>query len=151
MEAAKQAFADGWVQRGTFLAEYPLSMSASNFVNHLFDKAGLTDASFNQQRAQLASDLQTGAKTRAQVLRAVVEIPEFKTREFNPAFVDMQYFGYLHRDSDAGGISFWLNILNSLPPPNNYRNMVCAFLTSSEYQLRFGQTVTRHNSDCSSQ
>ena len=151
LEAAKQSFADSWVQRSAFLAEYPLSMSASSFVNHLFDKAGLTDASFNTQRAQLASDLQTGAKTRAQVLRAVVEIPQFKTREFNPAFVDMQYFGYLHRDGDAGGISFWLDVLNRLPPPNNYRNMVCAFITSTEYQLRFGQTVTRHNSDCSSQ
>jgi len=150
-EAARQSFADQWVQRAAFLVEYPLSMSAQSFVNHLFDKAGLTNASFNAQRAQLASDLQSGLKTRAQVLRAVVEIPEFKTREFNPAFVDMQYFGYLHRDSDTGGYNFWLDVLNRLPPPNNFRNMVCAFITSGEYQLRFGTTVTRRNSDCSSQ
>jgi hypothetical protein len=29
-----------------------------------------------------------------------------------------------------------------------YRSMVCAFITSSEYQLRFGSTVTRNNADC---
>jgi hypothetical protein len=33
--------------------------------------------------------------------------------------------------------------------PNNYRGMVCAFITSSEYQHRFGTIVTRTNRDCS--
>jgi hypothetical protein len=34
-------------------------------------------------------------KTRAQVVRTVVEIQAFKDREVNPSFVLMQYFGYL--------------------------------------------------------
>lgn len=32
-------------------------------------------------------------KTRAQVLRDVIDIAEFKTREYNPSFVLTQYFG----------------------------------------------------------
>jgi hypothetical protein len=59
----------------------------------------------------------------------------------------MQYFGYLRRDPDQGGYDFWLNILNNREP-NNYRAMVCAFLTSAEYQQRFGASVTRTNRDC---
>lgn len=87
-------------------------------------------------------------KTRAQVLLDVVEIGEFKTREYNPAFVLMQYFGYLRRDPDQGGYDFWLDILNNRLP-NNFRGMVCAFLTSAEYQQRFGASITRTNRDCS--
>jgi len=86
-------------------------------------------------------------KTHAHVLRDVIEIAEFKTREYNPAFVRMQYFGYLHRNPDPGGEVFWLNVLNNREP-NNYRGMVCSFITSAEYQLRFGDVVTRSNRDC---
>jgi hypothetical protein len=86
-------------------------------------------------------------KTRAQVLREVIEFADFKSREFNPAFVLMQYFGYLQRDADQGGYDFWLNILNNRQP-NNYRGMVCSFITSREYQERFGLLLRRTNTDC---
>ncbi len=93
----------------------------------------------------------TSGKTRAQVLLAVIEISEFKTREYNPSFVLMEYFGYLRRDPDQGGYDFWLNVLsNKLPnDPSGYRAMVCAFITSAEYQMRFGTSITRTNRDCS--
>jgi hypothetical protein len=32
--------------------------------------------------------------------------------------------------------------------PNNFRGMVCAFITSPEYQHRFGAAVTRSDHDC---
>ena len=86
-------------------------------------------------------------KSRARVLREVIEISEFKQREYNAAFVLTQYFGYLRRDPDQGGYDFWLDVLNNREL-NNYRGMVCAFLTSAEYQLRFGADVTRTNRDC---
>ena len=72
----------------------------------------------------------------------------FKEREYNPAFVQMQYFGYLRRDPDAAGYDFWLNVVNSRQV-NNYHGMVCAFITSAEYQTRFSPVVTRSNADCS--
>lgn len=71
---------------------------------------------------------------------------KFKTREYNMAFVLTQYYGYLRRNSDQGGYDFWVNILNS--QPNNFGGMVCSFLTSTEYQQRFGNAITRSNQDC---
>ena len=144
LESSKQAFADAWVQRNDFQQAYPLSMTPEEFVNKLFDTAGLTP--YTTQRQQLAADMRNG-KTRAQVLREVIEIGEFKTREYNPAFVLAEYFGYLRRDPDQAGYDFWLNVLNNREP-NNYRGMVCSFITSTEYQLRFDSLITRSNTDC---
>ncbi len=69
-------------------------------------------------------------------------------QETNKAFVLMQYFGYLQREPDQGGYDFWLNVVNDRVP-NNYRAMVCAFITSREYQERFGLLLRRSNADCS--
>ena len=60
----------------------------------------------------------------------------------------MQYFGYFSRNVDQDGYDFWLDIVNNREP-NNYSGMVCSFITSTEYQLRFGSLVTRSNADCS--
>lgn len=102
-------------------------------------------------------------RNRALVLRDVIEIADFKNipdrndpryselnqvSQYNPAFVLMQYFGYLGRNVDQSGFEFWLDVVNNREP-NNYRGMVCAFITSNEYQLRFGSVVTRSNADCS--
>ena len=101
------------------------------------------------KRSTYINELQGGA-SRGQVVREVAEDTSVQSAEYNSSFVLMQYFGYLRRDADSGGYKFWLDVLNNRVQ-GNYRAMVCAFLTSAEYQLRFGQTVTRHNSDCSSQ
>jgi hypothetical protein len=68
----------------------------------------------------------------------VAEDPEFARREFNAAFVLMQYFGYLIRDPDAEGFNFWLGKLEQFG--GNYVNaeMVKAFISSDEYNRRFG-------------
>jgi len=146
LEASKQAFADNWVSRVAFFQIYPSTMTPAQFVNKLFDTADLIP--YTTQRQRLISDMQNG-KSRAQVLRDVIEIADFKTREYNPSFVLMQYFGYLHRDPDQGGYDFWLNVLNNREP-NNYRGMVCSFITSREYQERFGLLLRRSNADCGS-
>jgi hypothetical protein len=59
----------------------------------------------------------------------------------------MQYFGYLRRDPDQGGYDFWLSVLNNVQP-NNFRGMVCAFITSREYQERFSPVITRSDQLC---
>jgi hypothetical protein len=140
--------ANNFVQRPAFKIEYPDTMTPSEFVIHLFDKANLTNAA--QRQAEIDAMTNNG-RTRAQVLLDVIEIQEFKDREYKPSFVLMQYFGYLRRDPDQGGYDFWLNILNNRLPndASGYRSMVCAFITSSEYQLRFGSQITRTNQDCS--
>jgi hypothetical protein len=64
--------------------------------------------------------------------------------------VTTQYFGYLRRDADIGGLLFWLNQVNSAPLRDTTRqhSMVCAFITSSEYQQRFSLVVTHSNGEC---
>ena len=140
----QQAFADEWIARDNFRQLYPDSMSASEYVNLLFDRAGLHP--YADERRQQTEALASG-KTRAAVVRDVIEIGELKTREYNPSFVLMQYFGYLRRDPDQGGYNFWLNELNNRD--SNYGSMVCAFITSQEYQQRFSQIVSHANGECS--
>src|SRR6266403_3208777 len=95
----------------------------------------------------LVSDLKNGARTRAEVLRAIAEDPEFTNAEFNRAFVLMQYFGYLRRNPndapevtrDFAGYNFWLTKLNQFNGNFVQAEMVKAFITSGEYKQRFGQ------------
>jgi YVTN family beta-propeller protein len=145
LEANKQALANDWVARTAFNAAYPSSMTNEQFVNKLFDTAALVP--YAAERQQQIDAMTASGKTRAQVLRDVIEITEFVSREYNPAFVRMQYFGYLQRDPDSGGEAFWLDVVNNRAV-NNYRAMVCAFITSTEYQQRFGPFTTRSNADC---
>jgi hypothetical protein len=145
LAASRLALANDFVLRSEFVQRYPASMTNSEFVNALFDTAGLTPFSTERQDQITAMN---GGKTRAEVLRDVIEIPQFRARELNPSFVLMQYFGYLRRDPDPDGYAFWLDVLNNREP-NNYLAMVCAFITSAEYQQRFSPIITRGNSECS--
>jgi Tol biopolymer transport system component len=144
LEADKVALASDFVARDNFLARYPITLTPEEFVNRLFDTANLFP--FTAERQRLAQDMRNG-KTRAQVLTEVVEIQQFKSNEFNSAFVLMQYFGYLGRDPEPGGFAFWLDVLNNREP-NNFLGMVCAFITSTEYQERFSSVATQSNSQC---
>jgi hypothetical protein len=69
-------------------------------------------------RNALVDVLNTQAMTWAQVLRVIAENQAFYNAEYNPAFVEMQYFGYLRRnpqdppDNNFDGDNFWLNKLN---------------------------------------
>jgi len=92
----------------------------------------------NAFRDSLVAALDAATMTRAQVLRAIAETDELNSREFNAAFVTMEYFGYLRRDPDTAGFNFWLNKLNTFN--GNFQNaeMVKAFISSAEYRQRFG-------------
>jgi len=149
LEASKAAFAETWTQRAEFLAKYPAALTADQFVDALLQTVKQTSGvDLTSQRQTFVNQLQAGG-TRGQVIRAVVDAKAFQAAEYNRAFVLMQYFGYLRRDPDTGGYNFWLDILNNRVP-NNYRSMVCAFITSAEYQLRFSSVVTRTDQVCGS-
>ncbi len=81
---------------------------------------------------------------RAQVLRSVSENGLFSQRQFNKAFVLMQYFGYLRRNPDDApdlnfaGYNFWLTKLNQFNGNFVDAEMVKAFIISGEYIQRFG-------------
>ena len=105
-----------------------------------------TGASFGQtDRDALVNGLNSGTETRATVLRKVAENQAFCDHEFDPAFVLMEYFGYLQRnpddppDTNSDGYIFWLNKLNQFRGDFVQAEMVKAFITSTEYRRRFGQ------------
>ena len=142
LEANKVAFTEQFVQRARFLNAYPLSMTPAQFVDALNANAG--NPLSTAERNQLVSDLTGGAKTRAQVLRAVADDQDLINAEFNRAFVLMQYFGFLRRnpnaapDNDHSGYDFWLQKLNQFNGNFVEAEMVKAFLTSFEYRKRAG-------------
>jgi hypothetical protein len=143
LNAQKDALAADFVTRSAFVNRYG-ALSNDAFVDKLFDTAGLipyTTERFQQKNAML------GGKTRVQVLRDVIEIADFRNREYYPAFVRMQYFGYLRRDPDPDGENFWIDVLTNREP-GNFPGMVCSFITSFEYQDRFGSVRTRSNQQC---
>src|SRR5437016_6706823 len=141
LENNKQAFSDEFVNRPRFTSDYPQSMTPGEFVDKLNMNAG--NPLSQEERDHLVSDLTTGVKARAQVLRAVAENQNLSDAEFDRAFVLMQYFGYLRRDPNSGpdtnfdGYNFWLNKLNAFNGDFATGEMVKAFITSIEYRQRF--------------
>ncbi|HMG74925.1 MAG TPA: TIGR03118 family protein [Pyrinomonadaceae bacterium] len=89
-------------------------------------------------RDSLVSGLTAATETRTTVLRKIAESQQFSDTEFNRAFVLMEYFGYLRRDSDQAGFAFWFDKLNTFQGNFLNADMVKAFITSSEYRQRFG-------------
>ena len=85
--------------------------------------------------AELTNRLGAGTLTRAPALRAVADSDEVTAREFDNAFVAMQYYGYLRRKPEQSGFEAWLRVLQS----GDVRTMVNGFVISREYKLRFGQ------------
>jgi len=81
---------------------------------------------------------------------AAVDNRVFIDAEYNRSFVYSQYSGYLRRDADIGGFLFWLNQVSTAPPrtASKQKGMVCAFITSDEYQFRFGDKAPRTNVEC---
>jgi hypothetical protein len=158
LEANRQEFARRWVQRADFLAEFPLSMTADDYINKLFANSGVTPtpAEFNIAFEGYSQTVEGRANT----LRRVIESGSVYNRQFNAGFVLSQYIGYLRRNPndapepglDYSGFDFWLAKLNSFSLPNedvrneqtalarvNRAEMVRAFIRSLEYRGRFGQ------------
>jgi hypothetical protein len=142
LENNKQQYFAGFVQRSRFTTAFPISMSPTEFVDKLNANAG--GPLSTSERNQLITDLTSGTKNRAQVLRAVAEDPDLFASETNRAFVLMQYFGYLRRnpndspDSDYTGYDFWLGKLNQFNGNFINAEMVKAFIVAGEYRQRFG-------------
>ena len=150
--------ANAFVQRPEFLTKYPASLDGPSFVNAVLATlkndigADLTSQSlalidlFNQGGRgaviyRLADD---------NVMTNPINNRAFIDEEYNRAFVFTQYAGYLRRDSDIGGFLFWLGQVKRYPLRNGdaQHAMLCSFITSAEYQLRFGPVVSRTNGEC---
>lgn len=134
-------FIAAFVSRAEFQTAYPAQLTPAQYVDSLNSLAG--QALSPAERNALVNGLISGQETRATVLRKVADDTDFKNAEFNPAFVLMQYFGYLDRnpndppDVDFAGYDFWLNKLNQFGGDFRSAEMVKAFISSIEYEDRF--------------
>jgi hypothetical protein len=135
------AFINAFVQRSEFQLNFPINMTAADYVDKLNTQSG--GALSTTERNALVAGLSGGQETRATVLKKLVEDVDFRNAEFNRAFVLMQYFGYLRRnpddapDNNFSGYDFWLGKLNQFNGDFRAAEMVKAFITSGEYLDRF--------------
>lgn len=152
LEATKVAFTNDFVQRPEFVQRYLDHTTAASFVDvALGTVSGAGGVDLSSLRAELIAKYNSGSslnQSRALVIRDLAENQAFAQTVHNRVFVLMEYFGFLKRDPDAGGYAFWLNVLDNREP-GNFRGMVCAFVTSAEYQRRFSTLVTRTDAECS--
>lgn len=162
--AQKQVeLADLFVSRLEFAIRYPASLAtADQFVDAVLATLQ-TDLGVNLsgQRANLIN-LYNGAGSMAGGRAAVmyrladdnasnpIANQPLIDEEYNRSFVLGQYFGYLRRNPDIAGLIFWLGQVNGAPPRDlpKQQAMVCAFITSAEYQFRFGPVASRNNNEC---
>jgi glucose/arabinose dehydrogenase len=141
LDANKQAYADEFVARDDFTAQYPTGQTPAQYVSALNTNAGLVITP--AEEADLAARLTDGRETRATVLRKIADDDDLRRAEFDRAFVLMQYFGYLRRDpnaapdTDFAGYNFWLSKLDSFGGDYRRAEMVRAFIASDEYRNRF--------------
>ncbi|MET0625434.1 MAG: Calx-beta domain-containing protein [Pyrinomonadaceae bacterium] len=141
LEANKAAFLSEFAARPDFQTRYG-GMTNAQYVDALNANTG---GSLSQaERDSLVAGLTGGTETRATALRKAADDPDFRARETSPAFVLMQYYGYLRRnpddapDSDFAGYNFWLGKLSEFGGDYRRAEMVRAFLVSTEYRRRFG-------------
>ena len=144
LEANKNAFALAFVQRPAFLASFPASLTAQQFVDRLDNNVGnVLSSSEKSNLVGVLGGSPADPTNRANVLRQVAENSNLTQRDFNKAFVLMQYFGYLKRnpndapDSNFDGYNFWLGKLNQFNGNYIQAEMVKAFIASNEYLNRF--------------
>ena len=141
-ETKKNALADAWMQRAEIQAKYN-GLSNAAFVQTLLNTAGVTISN----QAQLVADLDSSAKTRAQVLRIIAESTPVSDKFYKQAFVTMEYFGFLRRDPEdchgnpnpnQCGYIFHNNRFNSGFDPTVVEHVIVrGFMESPEYRNRF--------------
>ena len=133
LDANTRAYFEQFVARADFKARFG-GMTNEQFVGALLANAGVALPA--AERNALLAELNSSG-SRAVALRKVVESAALSAKEKNPAFVEMQYFGYMRRDFDQVGFEFWLTKLVNHNGDHVSAQMVKSFLDSGEYRERF--------------
>jgi CSLREA domain-containing protein len=151
-------FARQWVARPEVLAALPDSgTNADQYVDTLFLNSEVTPSASERNEA-IAAFGSGGVEGRARALLSVTASASVFNRQYNSAFVLMEYIGYLRRnpddapDANFDGFDFWLRKLDAFSLPGEdmrdplvasqriqRSEMVKAFISSIEYRRRFGQ------------
>jgi hypothetical protein len=160
LEQNIQKFLQEFVQRAEFVTRFPVGTAAATYVDGLFANSGVTPSAAERNAAISAYGAGDTAG-RAASLRSVADSNSVFQKQYNPAFVLMEYYGYLRRnpddapDNNFSGYDFWLNKMNQFSVAGeDVRNesvalgrvkraeMVKAFLVSGEYRQRFAGSPT---------
>lgn len=152
LDSSKAAYARDFVQRAEFVSKYQNAQTAESLVDALLQSVQSEGLDLGSERGYLIAVYNQGtdlAASRAAVIRYLADHAAFKQSQYNRAFVLTEYFAYLQRDIDRRGYDFWVGVLDS--NPENYLGMVCSFVTSREYQLRFSSVASRSNAECGGQ
>jgi hypothetical protein len=151
IEGSRIALALTFVQRADFQRRYPTTLKPAEFVDQLLANAGQrSNPDIKAERPALLSLFDGMNSGRAAILARVASHSSVVDAQYNEAFVMLQYFSYLRRDPDESGLNFWMNTLKGKPlrDPAAARFVVCSFMTSTEYQNRFGMIATHTNAEC---
>src|SRR5262249_40087178 len=134
LTTGQQALANAFVERPEFIAKYPQSQTLDQFVDAILlnikTDSGVNIDALKPQLVALGSrgtilyrlvndDLAGG--------NGGIDNRKFIDAEYNRTFVATQYFGYLRRNGDIGGLVFWLGQVNSGPLRDGRKQngMVC--------------------------
>jgi hypothetical protein len=150
--------ANAFVLRPEFLSRYPAGLDGPGFVDAVLATIkNDIGADLISQRAALITLFNQGGRGNV-IYRLAddnlstnpINNRAFIDAEYNRAFVATQYFGYLRHDPDMPGFLFWLGQVNSGPLRDTGKQhaMVCSFITSDEYQFRFGTSRSHTNAEC---
>lgn len=150
INANKLAYVQSFITRPEFQAIYG-ALNPTQFVDKLAQTTGVALSS--SDRTALINEITANSANKANVVFKVVDGAvainneghlRFDTtygkayfdKEFNAAFVFMEYIAYLRRNPDQGGYDHWLGKLNQF---GNWvdAQMVLAFILSPEYRGRF--------------
>ena len=142
LENNKQAYATEVVNSPAFVSRFSTTLNADQYVDSLAFSAMVT-LTATERQAAISAFGSGGTAGRVAALRSFVDSASLISAEVNPAFVLLQYYGYLRRnptdppDGNDTGYQFWLNKLNSFGGNFVDAEMVKAFILSSEYRNRF--------------
>ncbi|HEX6182581.1 MAG TPA: Calx-beta domain-containing protein [Pyrinomonadaceae bacterium] len=155
LEENRQKYLEDFVTRPEFVSQFPVSMTAAQFVDKLFANTGATPTTA-ERNAAIAAYGSGNTAGRTAAVKSVADSDSVYGALYNPSFVLMQYFGYLRRnpddspDGNFAGYDFWLKKMNDFSVAGeNVRDeavalarvrraeMVRAFIESFEYRRRF--------------
>ena len=149
LDANRLAFMQDFVMRPEFVGLYPTTDTPMQYVDKLYQHAGVLPANPAERAAAIAefgnAAMASDPVARGRALLDITQNPTFQARELLRAFVQMEYFGYLRRnpndppDNNFNGYNFWLNKLIQFNGDFLQSEMVKAFIGSIEYRQRFGQ------------
>ena len=151
VEAVRLALASAFVERAEFKRKFPATMKPAEFVDSILATVvQTTGIDFSSDRSLLINLLDDAANGRAMILTRIASDQRVVDANYNQALVLFQYFTYLRRSPDDAGYNAWVNTLKSKPlrDPEAARSLVCNFLSSAEYQNRFGMLATHHSREC---